>query len=398
MALYDTDTRIDPVNWDEILQRGGATGTTTPPTPTPAPAATPAPSADGDRRAGIASAYQQYLGRAPQEYEYGWWMGNPNFQAGIQNSPEAQARTRGEAYRPTYNAIEGTDARKMNDLSWNTPKYTAARILSAGGNIQQAAQAVGGTVVDATRFRLPTGEIIDTRRDEEGANRLQWLVLGQGANAGNGYTTPGMGGAATAGTGGAGAGEGGWTGERPGFRAPSAQGSAFSDPATAQWEQLLRTMVDRLNSPVPQSTLELQQTQALDPLERQRQQQRQQTALRLSQRGITQGSGVFEQAMQDIDRQFTELRTRTQAGFANTAAQQAEERALAGVNLFGQIPQYQDRRLQLAQQTLMPANPMQLLNLQQNYQQMAQQNQMYQNAQNQQFWQWLIGLRSEAFQ
>ena len=144
-------------------------------------------------------------------------------------------------------------------------------------------------------------------------------------------------------------------------------------------------MVDRLNSPVPQSTLELQQTQALDPLERQRQQQRQQTALRLSQRGITQGSGVFEQAMQDIDRQFTELRTRTQAGFANTAAQQAEERALAGVNLFGQIPQYQDRRLQLAQQALMPANPMQLLNLQQNYQDMAMRNSQWNTLQNQYF-------------
>jgi hypothetical protein len=160
---------------------------------------------------------------------------------------------------------------------------------------------------------------------------------------------------------------------------------------------LVRQMVERLNQPIPQSTHELQQTQALDPLERQRQQQKQQAELRLSQRGIRPGSGIFEESMRDIDRQFNELRTRTQAGFANTAAQQTEDRALAGTNLFKQIPQYQDVRLQLAQQALMPANPMQLLSLQQNQQQMANQNQMYQNAQNQQFMEWLGLMLSEAF-
>jgi hypothetical protein len=35
--------------------------------------------------------------------------------------------------------------------------------------------------------------------------------------------------------------------------------------------EMIRELTDRLNSPTPAATLELQQTQALDPLERQRQ-------------------------------------------------------------------------------------------------------------------------------
>ena len=156
-------------------------------------------------------------------------------------------------------------------------------------------------------------------------------------------------------------------------------------------------MVERLNTPVPAAQHELQQTQALDPLERQRQQMKQQQALQLSQRGITAGSGIYNEAMANIDRQFNELRTRTQAGFANAAAQNSENRQLQGVNLFAQIPQYQDARLRLAQGTMQDINPFSALNLQQQYSQMGQQNAQYNQAQNQAFYQAIANAIAQYF-
>lgn len=334
-----------------------------------------------NNRQAVADAYRRYLGRDLTDNEYGFWAGNSNFEDGIRNSPEAQqyARTgQGGNYWNPGAAPEGFDAAKWRNQSVQTPKYIAGRLLAAGASIQQAAQAIGATVIDATRMRLPSGEIIDTRRDEEGANALQWLVLGQGANAGNNYTTPGTGGAGGA----------GGTGT-------SGHGTAFSDPATAEWEALLRQMVDRLNTPVPAATTELRDTQALDPLERQRQQQKQQESLRLSQRGIRPGDGIYDDAMRRIDEQFNQLRTRTQAGFANSDAQNAEQRQMQAVNLFAQIPQYQDARLRLAQGTMMDVNPFNALNLMQQYQSMAQQNSQYNNAQQQQLFMGLSQLIDE---
>lgn len=351
--------------------------------PTGTPAPTPQPT---DNRAGIADAYRKYLGRDLTDNEYGFWSGNTNYEQGIKNSPEAQqyARTgQGGNYWNPGAAPEGFDATKWQDRAHQSPKYTAGRILAAGGSLEQAAQAIGATVLDRTRMRLPSGEIIDTRRDEEGANALQWLVMG------------GDGGGNSGGNGGGNS--GGYGGSNSGGSSPSAAGSAFSDPVTSQWEQFIRSLVDRLNQPVPAATQELQQTQALDPMERQRQQQKQQMALQLSQRGITQGSGVFNDAMANIDRQFNELRTRTQAGFATNAAQTAEQRAMQAAQLFGQIPQYQDERLRLAQGTMLNSNPYQALSLMQQYQQMQNQQGQYNTAQNQQFWQWLGSMLSGAF-
>jgi len=303
----------------------------------------------------------------------------------FQNSPEARARSQGQTYTPTYNGFEGVDRNKLNNANVTTPKYIAARILAAGGSVQQAAMAVGGTVIDATRFRLPTGEIIDTRRDEEGANALQWLVLGNGANAGNNYTTPGTGGSGASGTGTGGTGT-------------SGSGTVFSDAATAQWEQMIRELTDRLSNPTPASTLELQQTQVLDPLERQRQQRMQEETLRLAQRGIgPQSGGIYDEAMANLNRQFDETRTRTQAGLAQQAAQTDEQRAVQAAQLFQQIPNYQDTRLQLAQSTMLNSNPYQALNLIQQYQQMQNSNSQYDSAQQQQFWSNLANLFSQYF-
>jgi hypothetical protein len=173
-------------------------------------------------------------------------------------------------------------------------------------------------------------------------------------------------------------------------------GQTFTDPATQQWEQLLRQLVERMTTPQPTWTdaqMDLMQTQSLDPLERQRQAMKQQQTQRLAQRGIVPGSGVFDEAMAAIDRQFNQLRTQTQADFATQAIgredqlfQNNEQRSLNAVNLFKQIPQYADTRLQLAANTLIPSNPAQLLSLQQQYQQQAMQNARYQQQMEQQFY------------
>lgn len=187
--------------------------------------------------------------------------------------------------------------------------------------------------------------------------------------------------------------------------APAVGGNpnVFSDPATQEWEKALRAMVDRLNQPTtkqlpdyqplvdymrtyidqlkqPGHTPEQQdliQTQALDPMERQRQAAHQQVIQRLAARGIAPSSGVVEKALQDVDRQFEQLRTKTQSDFAlneidlnrsnkdralavggQLAGLEAgmasgdEQRANQAVSMLFQLPQFANQRLQLALQTL----------------------------------------------
>ena len=173
--------------------------------------------------------------------------------------------------------------------------------------------------------------------------------------------------------------------------------NAFSDPATAQWEAMLKQLVAQLNAPIPASRLELQQTQALDPLERQRTVARQQAQLQLAKRGINPDSGgIYDETMSNVDRQFNELRTRTQAGFANQAATDTENRALQAVNLLKQVPQYQDTRLGLAQNSLQQINPASLLQLQQGYQNSAQQQSQFNSYQTQQLLSYLTNMLTGA--
>lgn len=192
-----------------------------------------------------------------------------------------------------------------------------------------------------------------------------------------------------------------------GQQAGGGSGGVFNDPATQEWETLLRTLVDRLQQPQQTYTpaqRELMQTQAIEPLERQRQAQRQQTVERYAGMGHARSSGQLEQALQDVDRQFNQLRTQQQSGFAlnqigreDQLFNSNEQRALAGLNLFSQIPQYADSRLRLANSLLMPANPYQTLGLRNQVNQQGIQNQQWQQGQDQQFWQWLGTLLSGMF-
>jgi hypothetical protein len=173
-------------------------------------------------------------------------------------------------------------------------------------------------------------------------------------------------------------------------------GNVFDDPATTEWESLLRQLVERLNTPQPgmtDSQRDLLQTQSLDPLERQRQAMRQQTTERLASRGITGGSGVLEGALQDVDKQFNQLRTGTQANFAidqvnreDARFQGNEQRATNALNLFQRIPELADRRLSAAQGSLQQTNPLSILQLLQQGNQYQQGQNNYNTQQQQAFW------------
>lgn len=302
---------------------------------------------------------------------------NPDAPVPATPKPSAPAPSKPGAAPP------GFDPTKWNDPTLGTSyKYIVGRILAGGGTIQQAAAAVGARVIAPDKIQFPDGVIIDVYQgySETGTSRVAYNQVGgpDGADPSGGSAAPGSGGSAA-----------------PQNPFPSAQtGTQFDDPVTKEWEGMLRQLVDKLNTPQPMwsnSQLDLMQTQALDPLERQRTAAKQQAQLRLAQRGITPGSGIFEQSMRDIDNEFDQMRTRTQAGFATNAVgredqlfQNNEQRNVNAVNMFKQIPQYADSRLALAMNALTPSNPYQLLSLQSQIQNQNQQNSMYQQAQQQQ--------------
>lgn len=406
---------------DEVKKKAQDGGVTVPGTPAPAPAAAPT-----DNRSGIANAYKKYLGRDAGESDYQAWIGNNNYEAGISGSPEAAAYAKGQTYQRQYDPALGFDQGKLNDPTLGvTPKYDFGRAAQeftgwSRGNLQplvdyyntkygKKARVVDGDKID---FDVPGWAPIDIL--EGGTDRLQWLITGPPSGSASGGSPAGMpggsGGATSQGL--ASGGGGGITGTAGGMSggtttgAPNVSGnSVFSDPATTEWEQLLRSMVDKLNQPQqtwsPQQ-LDLQQTQALDPLERQRTAAKQQLATQLSSRGVTPQSGIFTQAMMDLDRQFNQMDTTTRANFATQAIgredqvfQNNETRARSGVDLMKQIPQLADTRLATAQGSLQ--NPIQLLQFLQQQQNQNTQNQQYQNSQNQQFWTQLANIISQVF-
>ena len=196
---------------------------------------------------------------------------------------QVSAPTAGAAPSGGYQPMEGVDVNKLNDPTHTTPKYVASRILASGGDINQAAAAIGATVLDATRMRLPSGEVIDIRRDEEGANALQWLVQGGGDGGGS------------SGAAGASSVMGSTLGGQQGASgAPS--NSAFSD----QVRQLLMQQLGGLSGPVtgndPQIKAEMDAQGNV--LERNRRDRRSADAERAAMQGLLNGgqsSGSFEQ-------------------------------------------------------------------------------------------------------
>lgn len=145
---------------------------------------------------GIATAQPSY-----EDFVRDYWAPDRDqVLASMQNGGTQQpAQQQTTASGPVqYQYMEGVDTAKLNDPTHTTPKYVASRILASGGSLADAAKAIGATVLDGDKMRLSTGEIIDIRRDQEGANALQWLVTydpndgthgpAAGGAAGTGYS------------------------------------------------------------------------------------------------------------------------------------------------------------------------------------------------------------------
>ena len=349
---YDPNAETTTTDWSRILGGGGVAGTTTPPTTTTAPTR---------QDVGIADAYKKYLGRDISADEYSYWRNVPNYEQGIAGSAEATAYANRQQPTPSPSG----DALREQIREEYRKRGLPVDEASVDYFYKKASQP---DLYSDGRWRQGWNPYLAARMINRSASEDPALAGMDGVVAAPSWYQPQQSGPAT-----------------------QQSGTAFSDPATQQWEQLVRQLTDRLNNPMPESAKELQQTQALDPLERQRQTMKQQTAQRLSQRGITPTSGTWDEAMREIDRQFNELRTRTQAGFANSWAQNEENRMLNAANLFKQIPQYQDTRLELARNTLIPTNVGSLLNLQ-------QQGNQWDSQQQQAFWTNLANAVSQLLQ
>lgn len=413
MALIGLDEGPDYTNYDE-RNAGGFTGgrspqgpVETPPNPyAPTDTHPAAPVSEPSAQPGltgyagpqvnptdaVSGFYRSMLGRDPEAGAVDNWLrglgGNiAGIQQAIFNSPEAVAFRGRTPAPPSQSGPQGLSGRTSDPnvirqyvTQWagmpgadpslsNDPEYWVRRIIETGGlGPDNTSYWQNASVGDSAFFRNPGRE---------------------GNGSGNPMINSGFGGT-----------------------------SVFSDPATKNYEQLLNALTARLQTPYQAQDLnpaldymrsyfqqlqgpaytpaqmDLQQTQALDPLNRQREAAKQRVIQRLSARGISQSSGIFEKALQDVDHQFDQLQTQTQAGFANNAIglqkqqqaqaaqlgpliaaleQQAfannENRALQGVNLAGIVPNLAWSRLIGANNTIQPLNPASLFGLQNNFQQ-----------------------------
>jgi hypothetical protein len=221
-------------------------------------------------------------------------------------------------------------------------------------------------------------------------------------------------------------------------------GGIFTDPGAQRWEGAVNNAASRLQQPQANPDFapyvdymrkyfaqlqqpgftpaqqDLMQTQALDPMERQRTAAKQQVTQRFAQQGV-QG-GLVERALQDVDRQFNELRTKSQGNFAMnqigydqqrqqqaaqvgaslSQAQQAaatndEGRMMQALSLLFQIPQYADTRMMNANSVLQPLNPTSLLQSLAGINASNQGQNNFNAQQNAQFWGQLGQLLAQSF-
>jgi hypothetical protein len=220
----------------------------------------------------------------------------------------------------------------------------------------------------------------------------------------------------------------------------------FDDPATKPYIDQLMRRIQQLETPQANPQMDALQTylkkyfeqlqgptytpqqqdtihtQALDPLQRQRQQELKQVAQTMASRGITPGSGPYLQAERDINQKFDSLGAQTQGGLAlneinqgrqdaskavdvgsanasltNGQFLQQDARANQAVSLGRQVPDLAAQRMQTAIQMLNGSNQdksnASLLSALQGF----QHNDQTQNTADSQYWSNLIALLAKQF-
>ena len=357
--------------WDEKPPPGIG-----PPPPTP----TTAPSYNTNDAKAVQGFYTTYTGRAaaaddPQKWltgAYGYGTDLGSIENAIKNSGEAQAYAKSKG---------GASSGASGD-----PGDYLLRLLQGGADrdqaIAQTAQAYGlQGGQDGYPLYYANNNTIGLKGSYLANVGGKWNKVTRDPNEGKG-------------------GSGGYGGT-----------SVFSDPATQQFEQLLNGVISRFNtSATPQhyqqtidqlnkylgqlngpvytpEQMNLLQTQAWDPMQQQHDTAVQQLTARLGAQGISPSSGIFQKAMEDLNRQFEQAHTQTNANFATNAiglqrqnqAQAAalapqisnfeqaqtgwqDSRALQAANLAQIIPNMAQQRLQGAAGMVQPLNPLSLLN------------------------------------
>lgn len=117
----------------------------------------------------------------------------------------------------------------------------------------------------------------------------------------------------------------------------------------ALFEEALRNIAQQFQSggytPAEQ---EIFQTQAIDPLEQLRTTRKQQVLENISRRGLDPRSGVAIQMLEDVDRQFDQLRTTTQANLSGQFAQENVARLLQSLQMLGNLSGTENQRMDQA--------------------------------------------------
>lgn len=127
----------------------------------------------------------------------------------------------------------------------------------------------------------------------------------------------------------------------------SALNTPYNNPDAAPLQDWMRKYFQQLQGPAytPEQQAILQ-TQALDPMEHQRQAELKNVATQMASRGITPGSGPYQQMERDINQKYDALRAQTQAGLSVNEINQGRQNQAQAANVGGQLAQFTQGQFQ----------------------------------------------------
>jgi hypothetical protein len=322
----------------------------------PSPGSTPPPSTGGANATDISNWYNLFLGRSANPNEISGWQSGAygaTDPTGIQNQIRGSGEAQAYAARNAAGQGQTTTGVGPNGPYTITTNPTAQPGATTGGSdlmsrITQALSAAHST--DDPNYWY--GKI---SADPNGGGSA-WNYWLDRINRGDG-SQMGLPRFNDAG--------GGSTQQAP---PPYGGTNVFSDPATAQFEQLLNSMINKFQTPYtppgyqqgidqlqqylqqlngPAYTpgqMDLLQTQALDPLQQQHDAARQQVIQRFGAQGIGPSSGITQSALEQVDRGFEQQRTQLQGQFASNAVGLARQNAATAASLAPQISALQSQQ------------------------------------------------------
>lgn len=115
----------------------------------------------------------------------------------------------------------------------------------------------------------------------------------------------------------------------------------YTNPDAGPLQDWMRQYFAQLQQPTyTPAQQDLLKTQALEPMEQQRQAELKNVATTMASRGITPGSGPYLQAERDINQKYDALRAQTQSGLAVNEINQGRQDQASAANVGGQLAQF----------------------------------------------------------